>query len=79
MMTYSPAAFQGFIQDCSCLLVYLFTIFFRASPAAYGDSQAKGQSGAVTTSLYHSHSQRQMGVTSETYDLHHSSPATQDP
>ena len=29
---------------------------FRATPAAYGGSQARGQIGAVATSLRHSHS-----------------------
>ena len=29
---------------------------FRATPAAYGDSQASGRIGAVAASLHHSHS-----------------------
>ena len=36
---------------------YLFLFcFFRATPAAYGDSQARGQIGAAAASLQHSHS-----------------------
>ena len=31
-------------------------LIFRASPAAYGRSQARGRTGAVAISLYHSHS-----------------------
>ena len=30
--------------------------FFRATPMAYGGSQARGQIGAVAARLYHSHS-----------------------
>ena len=36
---------------CCCLF-----IFFRAAPAAYGGSQARGWIGAVATCLHHSHS-----------------------
>ena len=35
--------------------IYLF-IYFRAAPAAYGDSQARGRIRAVAAGLYHSHS-----------------------
>ena len=46
-------------------LIYLFFIFclFTASPVAYGDSQARGPTGAVAASLHHSH----------VCDLHHRS------
>ena len=37
------------------LFFYLFA-FSRAVPEAYGGSQARGQIGAVATSLRHSHS-----------------------
>ena len=30
--------------------------FFRASPVAYGSSQARGPIGAIAASLHHSHS-----------------------
>ena len=33
-----------------------FFVFFRATPAAYGSSQARGRIGAVATDLHHSHS-----------------------
>ena len=49
--------------SCRFILFYLFLLacllaclLFRAAPAAYGSSQAKGQIGATATSLYHSHS-----------------------
>ena len=34
----------------------LFLFVFRATPAVYGGSQARGQIGAVAAGLYHSHS-----------------------
>ena len=37
-------------------LIYLFIFLFRASPAAYGNSQARGQIGATAAGLHHSHS-----------------------
>ena len=47
---------------CLCLcfrlffFLFLFLFLFRASPVAYGGSQARGQMGAVAASLHHSHS-----------------------
>ena len=40
------------------LLFYLFKIcgLFRAAPAAYGGTQARGRIGAVAASSHHSHS-----------------------
>ena len=35
---------------------FVFLPFSRATPAAYGGSQARGLIGAVATSLHHSHS-----------------------
>ena len=35
---------------------FVFLPFSRAAPAAYGGSQARGQIGAIATSLRHSHS-----------------------
>ena len=35
-----------------------FFFLFRAAPAAYGGSQARGQIGAVAASLHHSHSNK---------------------
>ena len=37
------------------LFIYLFCLF-RAAPAAYGGSQARGRIGAAAISLQHSHS-----------------------
>ena len=53
-----------FIQHFCLSNVILFTFFFvvvlfafsRATPAAHGDSQARGQIGAVAASLRQSHS-----------------------
>ena len=39
-----------------CLFVFVFVLLFRATPAAYGGSQARGQNGVTAASLYHSHS-----------------------
>ena len=41
------------------LFIYLFiylSFIFRASPVAYGSTQAKGQTGDVAADLHHSHS-----------------------
>ena len=38
-----------------CMFIYLL-IIFRAAPAAYGGSQARGWIGAATAGLYRSHS-----------------------
>ena len=38
-----------------CIYIYIFCIF-RATPMAYGGSQANGQIRAVATGLCHSHS-----------------------
>ena len=37
-------------------IYFLFVCFFRAAPVAYGSSQARGQIGAATAGLHHSHS-----------------------
>ena len=51
--------------ECPSLLFIFFFFFlkikknflvFRAAPTAYGDSQARGEIGAVATSLRHNHS-----------------------
>ena len=41
---------------CKIFLETFFVCFFRAAPAAYGGSQAKGQIRAVAAGLHHSHS-----------------------
>ena len=38
------------------IILFYFILLFRATPTAYADSQARGQSGAIATGLYHSHS-----------------------
>ena len=38
------------------LLLLFFSFLFRAAPAAYGSSQARGQVRAAAASLYYSHS-----------------------
>ena len=35
---------------------FFFFPFFRATPTAYGSSQARGQLGATAAGLHHSHS-----------------------
>ena len=49
---------SSFNNTCFNLAYYYYNyfVFFRASPTAYGGSQAKGQIGAETTCLHHSHS-----------------------
>ena len=44
------------LKSFKTLFIYLFIIFSRAAPVAYGDSQAKGLIRAVATGLYQSHS-----------------------
>ena len=39
-----------------CLFVWVFFVFFGATPAAYGGSQARGLIGAVGTGPHQSHS-----------------------
>ena len=44
-------------KDKSTIFVLiLFLIFFRATPAAYGGSLARGRLGAAAAGLHHSHS-----------------------
>ena len=44
------------------LFVFVFVfLLFRAAPMAYGVSQARGQIGAIATSLHHSHSNIRSG------------------
>ena len=35
---------------------FFFFLLFRATPVAYGSSQASGQTGAIAAGLHHSHS-----------------------
>ena len=45
--------------DLAFSFTFFLFFFFRASPTAYGDSQARGQIGATAAGLHHSHSQIQ--------------------
>ena len=47
---------RGFSYFVSFLFLFCFLLLFRASPAAYGGSQARGQIGATAAGLGHSHS-----------------------
>ena len=60
MNYFSVVTFLANILHLFLLLYYLFILFFvfylfRASPAAYGSSQARGRIGAAAASLHHSH------------------------
>ena len=47
----------GVRQNFNLYLVFFFSFhLFRATPMAYGGSQARGQIRAETAGLYHSHS-----------------------
>ena len=47
----------GFVLGLFFLFIFFFLLFaFRAVPAAYGSSQARGQIGAAAAGLHHSHS-----------------------
>ena len=54
------------IQKTICLFVCL--CLFRATPLAYGSSQARGQVGAAAASLCHSHSNAE---SKQVCNLHH--------
>ena len=55
-----------------CSLLFFFFCIFRAAPAVYGGSQAKGRTGAVAASLHHSHSNHRIQAASATYATAHS-------
>ena len=38
------------------LLMYLFIFLFTVAPAAYGNYQTRGQTGAAAAGVHHSHS-----------------------
>ena len=50
-ITFAPIYSQFFF-----FFFFFFLSFFRAAPASYGGSQARGQIGAIATTLQHSHS-----------------------
>ena len=48
---------QLFFHSVGCLFgIFFFSVLFRAAPAAYVGSQARGQIGCVAAGLCHSHS-----------------------
>ena len=55
------------------LFIFYFFVFclFRAAPAAYGGSQARGLIGAVAAGLHHSYKQCQSQATSAAYITAH--------
>ena len=58
------------------IYIYIFFgggVFFRAAPAAYGGSQARGLNRAVATSLCHSHGQPDSSYWSAAYTTAHAS------
>ena len=54
------------------LFLLFFFVFSRATPTAYGVSQARGLIGAVATSLHHSHSEAGSEPCSAAYTTAHS-------
>ena len=48
-LSYHLSAFSP--KLCACVF-----LLFRATPAAHGDSQARGRTGAAAAGLHHSHS-----------------------
>ena len=56
-LKYQEPTDHSFIQYTFLEYIYLFIFFLsRAAPVAYGNSQARGQIGAVAASLHHSYS-----------------------
>ena len=60
----------GLFQVCLGFFFGFFLFLFRAAPAAFGDSQAKGQIGAVAAGLA---TATAVQDPSHVCDLHHSS------
>ena len=58
-------------ENTQCFPFFFFflfvCLFFRAAPAAYGGSQARGQIGVIAAGLHHSHSNARIQATSATY------------
>ena len=66
--SYKHDLFLGFPSKLRLFLVWGGVAFFRATHAAYGGSQTRGQIGAVATRLHHSQSNaRSIQATSTTY------------
>ena len=71
MKHLSCAGLWAGTRDASLYLLIFFFFLFRATPAAYGGSQARGGIRAVATSLHHRHSNS--GSEPHLQNLHHSS------
>ena len=56
LSSYHPQPVSSLSPRPKPFIYFLFFSFFRATPAAYGRSQARGQMGVTAASLYHSHS-----------------------
>ena len=56
MTLFGKRAFADVIKK-----IFFFFVFFRAAPAAYGGSQARGPVGATAAGLHHSHSNSNTG------------------
>ena len=54
LLGFSSVAHQG-LKSSFFIFFFVFCLF-RATPAAYGGSQARGPIGAVAAGLYHSYS-----------------------
>ena len=64
-----------FIGHSKCYKLFFFFFLFRATPVAYGGSQARGPVRATAASLHHKHSNT-MYLTCDCH-LHHSSQKCQ--
>ena len=53
------------------VVVFVLVVFLMATPARYGSSQARGQTGATAAGLHHSHSYWNR-ASSATYNTAHS-------
>ena len=69
--TVSPRTWLGAWVDLWGFFCFLL-FFLKATPTAYGSSQASGQIGAVASGLHHSHSNAQIQSMSVTYTTAHS-------
>ena len=52
---YKALSLKASEEDQSRQVLVYFLCLFRAAPAAYGKSQARGRIGAIAADLYHSH------------------------
>ena len=68
---HSLLQFSKTSLDTSAAFIYLSILLFRATPEAYGGSQARGGIRAVDASLHHSHSNEGIHAVSATYTTAH--------